>query len=215
MSREQPDTPPVPMEAITERIHHVRGQRVMLDEDLASLYGVEVRALNQAVSRNPGRFPEDFTFRLTPEEWERLRSQIVISKRGRGGRRYPPFAFTQEGVAMLSSVLQSERAVRVNVEIMRVFVRFRRFLAGQQELAAKLRELESRFEGHFTNQDRRIRLLFEAVRRLRDEMEKPPPPRPGGVKRRIGFHTEEEPESGGTGKERSSKPGRRRKPRTT
>src|SRR5262245_35777020 len=121
---------PTPQDAsikqLEHRIHELRGHNVMLDHDLAELYGVEVKALNQAVRRNAARFPKDFAFQLTYEEAMRLRSHVVISNGGRGGRRYLPFAFTEEGVAMLSSVLRSERAINVNVEIMRAFVRMRR-----------------------------------------------------------------------------------------
>ena len=116
----------------------LRGHRVLLDEDLARLYGVETRALVQAVKRNPKRFPKDFMLQLNAAEWSALRSQIVISKTRRGGRRYAPYAFTEQGVAMLSSVLGSERAIAVNIEIMRAFVRMRQMLASNQELAKRL-----------------------------------------------------------------------------
>lgn len=174
--------------AVIESIRTIRGLQVMLDEDLAELYGVETRVLNQAVRRNPARFPEDFMFRVTEEEWTRLRSQTVTSKKGRGGRRYPPHAFTQEGVAMLSSVLQSEQAVAVNVEIMRAFVRYRTFVSNHAELAARLKELELRFEKATGDQDMKLRMLAEAMRQLRDEVRKsaPPPsvPKPVG---QVGF----------------------------
>jgi hypothetical protein len=129
----------LPSERIERSILLIRGHKVMLDADLAELYGVETRALLQAVSRNQKRFPEDFMFQMSKEEYELLRSQIVISKKGRGGRRYLPYVFTEQGVAMLSSVLRSERAVQVNVEIMRAFVRLRRMLASNEELARKAR----------------------------------------------------------------------------
>jgi ORF6N domain len=128
----------LPSERIERSILLIRGHKVMLDADLAELYGVETRALLQAVSRNQKRFPEDFMFQMSKEEYELLRSQIVISKKGRGGRRYLPYVFTEQGVAMLSSVLRSERAVQVNVE-MRAFVRLRRMLASNEELARKAR----------------------------------------------------------------------------
>jgi hypothetical protein len=151
----------------------LRGQRVMLDETLADLYGVPVKVLNQAVKRNASRFPEDFVFQLTAEEAAALRSQIVTSKpAGRGGRRYEPFAFTEQGVAMLSSVLRSERAVQVNIEIMRAFVRMRRVLAEHAELAKKIAQLERKYDGQF-------RVVFDALRELMT-----PPTKPKG---RIGF----------------------------
>lgn len=143
----------------------------MLDLDLAELYGVKTKALNQAVSRNIDRFPDDFAFRLTAEEFGNLRSQFVTSNRG--GLRYPPRAFTEQGVAMLSGVLRSKRAVAVNVEIMRVFVKLRRMLASNSELAERLEELEKKYDSQF-------RIVFEAIRGL---MELPEKPKRG----RIGF----------------------------
>ena len=131
----------------------------MVDSDLAELYGVETKALNRAVKRNLKRFPVDFMFQLTAEEASTLRCQIGTSKPGRGGRRYLPNVFTEQGVAMLSSVLNSERAVMVNVEIMRAFVRLRQMLASNAELAFKLNELESKY-------DRQFRLVFDAIRQL-------------------------------------------------
>ncbi len=131
----------VPIERIAQTIILVRGEKVMLDADLAALYGVATRVLVQAVKRNVERFPADFMFQLNPEEFAHLRSQIVTSSVW-GGRRYPPYAFTEQGVAMLSSVLRSNRAVRVNIEIMRAFVQLRRILATHAELAHKLEELE-------------------------------------------------------------------------
>ncbi len=139
----------------------VRGQPVMLDSDLAALYGVATKALSQAVKRNLPRFPDDFMFRLTAEEWLVLRSQIVTSKGGerRGGRRYAPVAFTEQGVAMLSSVLRSERAVRVNIEIMRAFVEIRRWMFDHDELAKKIAEMERKYDAQFAG-------VFAAIRRL-------------------------------------------------
>jgi hypothetical protein len=130
----------------------------MLDEDLARLYDVHTKALNQAVRRNKDRFPKDFAFRLTEGEWEALRSQTVTSKE-RGGRRYPPYAFTEQGVAMLSSVLRSRRAVQVNVEIMRAFVRLRRILASHKDLATRLSEMERKY-------DRQFKVVFDIIRQL-------------------------------------------------
>src|SRR2546427_12823744 len=139
----------------------------MLDADLAVLYGVPTRVLVQAVKRNLARFPNDFMFQLRGDEARRLRSQIVISNVGRGGRRYPPYAFTEQGVAMLSSVLHSSRAVQVNIEIMRAFVRLRQLLIGNAELARKLEELEKKT-------DERSKIVFDAIR----QMMTPPASRP-------------------------------------
>lgn len=163
-------------QAAETRILVVRGHRVLLDSDLAALYGVAVKALNQAVKRNPGRFPPDFMFSLTQQEAVLLRSQIVTSNApslGRGGRRTLPYAFTEQGVAMLSSVLRSERAVRANVEIMRAFVRLRSLAAQNLALGRRLDELESRY-------DRQFKVVFDAIRELMT-------PPASGPKRRIGF----------------------------
>ena len=150
---------PIPVERIEKAILLVRGQKVMLDKDLAVLYGVETRVLNQAVRRNIKRFPLDFMFELTREEIMRI-SQIVISSEIKYSRRV--HAFTEQGVAMLSSVLNSERAIEVNIAIMRVFVRLREMMGTHKELAFKLVELEERLEGH----DEQIRSIFEAIRQL-------------------------------------------------
>jgi hypothetical protein len=137
----------VPVDRIERAILFIRGQKVLLDEDLAELYEVETFRLNEAVKRNLDRFPEDFMFQLTHEEWEGLISQIAISKpAGRGGRRSPPYAFTEQGVAMLSSVLRSPRAVQVNIEIMRAFVRLRQFLATHEELARKVADMDQQLQ---------------------------------------------------------------------
>jgi len=173
------------VEQVERQIYLIRGHKVMLDSDLAELYGVETKTLNRAVKRNIERFPEDFMFQVTAEEAESLRyqfgtsnlkSQFVTSNKGRGGRRYLPYAFTEQGVAMLSGVLNSKRAIQVNIAIMRAFVKLRQMLASDKELAQKLAELERKLEGH----DVQIRSLFEAIRQL---MAPPQPPR-----RRIGFH---------------------------
>lgn len=171
----------VPSERIAHSILLLRGQKVLLDADLAELYGVETRVLVQAVKRNLDRFPEDFMFQLDTEEAAALRSQSVISNAGRGGRRYAPYAFTEQGVAMLSSVLSSPQAIAVNIEIMRAFVRLREVLAGNKELAAKLGELERKLKGH----DQAIAGILDAIRQL---MAPPPAPK----KRPIGFVTGEE-----------------------
>jgi len=169
-------------------VHQVRGERVIMDEDLAGLCGVETRRLNEQVRRNAARFPPDFMFQLTLEEWQNLMSQSATSSL-HGGRRKPPLAFTEQGVAMLSSVLNSERAIAVNVEVMRAFVRMRRFMDSHAELATKLREIEEKFESKLARHDHQLVQLFEALRHLRVAVEKrPAPPAP---KRRIGFHAEE------------------------
>ncbi len=160
----------VPVERIERAILLIRAQKVMLDADLAELYGVEPRVLIQAVKRNIDRFPQDFMFQLTKREFSDLRSQIVMSSWG--GRRYPPYAFTEHGVAMLSSVLRSKRAVRVNIEMMRAFVRLRQILASHKELARKLEELEKKYDAQF-------KVVFDAIR----ELMTPPEPK----RRRIGF----------------------------
>lgn len=166
----------IPHEQIEKSILLLRGQKVMLDSDLARLYGVDTRTLNQAVRRNRDRFPSDFMFRLTSEEAQSLRSQIVILKPGRGEhRKYLPCAFTEQGVAMLSSVLRSKRAARVNIAVMRAFVKLRELVGAHKELAGKLAELERRVASH----DGHITSLFDAIRQLM----KPQPSKP----RRIGF----------------------------
>lgn len=149
---------PVPRERIVRSIVIVRGQKVILDVDVAGLYGVETRALVQAVKRNADRFPPDFMFAVTPAEMRILRSQTVMSSSW-GGRRSTPFAFTEHGVAMLSSVLRSERATMVNIEIMRAFVGLREALASHAALVRKLDALEQKFDGQF-------RVVFNAIRGL-------------------------------------------------
>jgi hypothetical protein len=153
---------PIPAERIEKAILLVRGQKVIPDRDLAQLYGVKTKALKQAVRRNPKRFPQDFMFELTKEEFENWRSQFVTSNRDKMGLRYRPMAFTEQGVAMLSSVLNSERAIEVNIAIMRVFVRLREIMATHKELAFQLAEHEERLEGH----DEQIQTIFEAIRQL-------------------------------------------------
>jgi hypothetical protein len=151
----------IPAERIEKAILLIRGEKVMLDFDLATLYGVPTGTLIQAVKRNLDRFPGDFMFLLTTKEFRALRSQIVISK-GRGGRRYPPYAFTEQGVAMLSSVLKSKRAIQVNLTIMRTFVRLRQMMATHSDLANRLRDLELKFEDH----DQKFKVVFDAIREL-------------------------------------------------
>ncbi len=173
-------SPLIPIERIQKAILLVRGQKVMLDSELAALYGVTTGHLNRAVKRNTERFPLDFMFRLSHKESESLICQYGISK-GRGGTRHCPFAFTEQGVAMLSSVLRSDRAVQVNIAIMRAFVQLRQALASHEQLARKLAELEKRIESH----DTAIQSLFEAIRQLMAPT--PPPARP-----EIGFHVKED-----------------------
>ncbi len=144
---------------VERKILAIRGERVMLDADLAELYGVETKALTRAVRRNLARFPEDFMFRLTAEEHAALRRQTGTSNTGRGGRRYAPYVFTEQGVAMLSGVLHSPRAVAVNVEIMRAFVRLRAMLATHVDLARKLAALERNYDAQF-------KVVFDAIRDL-------------------------------------------------
>jgi hypothetical protein len=165
----------VPPERIERSILLIRGQKVMLSTDLAELYQVEPRVLVQAVKRNIARFPRDFMFQLTEEEYSNLKSQIVISSWG-GLRRAKPYAFTEQGVAMLSSVLRSKRAVQVNIEIMRAFVRLRRILASNADLARKLDALERKYDAQF-------RIVFDAIRQLMAPSEP--------KKRPIGFLVEE------------------------
>jgi len=145
---------------ITAKIFEVKGKKVMLDSDLAGLYGVSTKVLLQAVKRNINRFPQDFMYQLAPEDVRNLRSQSVTSRWG--GRRYLPYVFTQEGVAMLSSVLNSERAIQVNIAIMRAFIKLRSILSGNKEFAYKLKELEKRIEEHGID----IKDIFEAIRQL-------------------------------------------------
>lgn len=164
-------------EHIAPMIHWIRQEKVMLDRDLAALYGVETRTLKQTVRRNSRRFPEDFMFVLSPEEFANWRSQNVISKSDRMGLRRPPMAFTEQGVAMLSSVLRSERAAEVNIAIMRTFVQLRRLMDSNRELARKIDALEKKYDEQFT-------VVFQAIKQLLtdDDARKKQP------KRRIGFH---------------------------
>jgi len=170
------DRLPVPVETITRRIYLIRGQKVMLDSDLAELYQVLTKNLNLAVRRNPARFPEDFMFQLTEDEAESLRLQIATSNVGRGGRRYLPYAFTEHGVAMLSSVLSSKRAVQMNILIIRAFVQLRELLATHKDLAQKIEKLEAGQKQHASV----LALILDEIKKL-----KQPPTTP---KRRIGFY---------------------------
>ena len=189
----------IPVEQIAQLIYLIRGQKVMLDFDLAALYGVATKVLNQAVKRNRERFPNDFLFQLTDEEMRFSRSQFVTLKsqavddqpipanwsqsvtsfRKHRGKRYRPFAFTEQGVAMLSSVLNSERAVKVNIAIMRAFVKLRKTLETNRKLARKFSDLERRVVKH----DKEITAIIEAIRQLMAPAEKP--------RREIWFHVRE------------------------
>ena len=176
----------VSVQVIERRIYLIRGQKVMIDFDLAELYGVPTKRLNESVSRNKKRFPEDFMFRLTKQEAESLRSQfatsnvglrlqIATSKTGRGGRRYLPYAFTEQGVAMLSSVLNSEQAIEVNIAIMRAFVRLRQMLETNEELNRKFAAVVRKLSTH----DKYFRVVFDELKKLTEK-----PPSSG---RQIGF----------------------------
>jgi phage regulator Rha-like protein len=167
----------VPVEFIERKIYLIRGCKVMLDSDLAELYQVPTKVLNQAVRRNFERFPSDFMFQLNEEELENLRSQIVTSKVGRGGRRYMPYAFTEHGVAMLSSVLSSKRAIALNILIIRAFVRLREYLATHKDLARKLQDIERTQHEHGAN----IEQIYGYIQQLLE-------PAPESSKRKIGFN---------------------------
>ena len=184
----------VPVVAVEQSIHVIHGHRVLLDEDLARLYGVETKRLNEAVKRNRARFPKDFAFRLTDAEGENLKSQIATSSSHGGRRRSLPMVFTEQGVAMLSSVLGSPRAIAVNIEIMRAFVKLRQAIAVNAELAKRLAVVEARLDQHraefgkatsetgktLAEHEKHIRVVFETIRRLMTEDEEPkPPPRVG------------------------------------
>ncbi len=166
----------VTKESIENKIYLISGHRVILDRDLARLYGVTTFNLNKAIKRNIERFPKDFMFQLTQKELKFLIFQIGISKEGRGGSRYMPYAFTQEGIAMLSSVLRSKRAIQVNIVIMRTFVRLKQMISLNRELLLKLELLEKKIEKH----DEEIQTIFQAIKQLMSPPEKP--------RRKIGFY---------------------------
>ena len=168
----------VAVESIVTKILFIRGERVLLDRDLAALYGVKTKALKQAVRRNIKRFPDDFMFELTKEETLSLRSQNVTLKRGQHSK-YLPFAFTEQGIAMLSSVLNSENAIEVNIAIMRAFVQLRKLSTSYDLIEKKLREIEDRLEDH----DEKIEIIFEAIRQLMGPPEK--------ARKKIGFEVKE------------------------
>jgi len=171
--------PAVPLERVEQRIFEMRGEKVILDRDLAMLYQVTVKQLNQAVKRNLARFPPDFMFQLDRAEWGVLRSQTVTSKSARGGRRYPPHAFTEHGAVMVATILNSQRAVAMSVLVVRAFVRLRGMVATHGELVRKLAELEERY-------DRQFSVVFQAIREILGG------PEPDPERRRIGFGRRED-----------------------
>jgi len=163
----------VPQEIIKSKIFFMRGKKVMIDRDLALLYGVETRTLNQAVKRNTRRFPDDFMFKMTKEETKNWISQFVISNKEKMGLRKRPLAFTEHGILMLSSVLNSSRAIRVNLQIMRIFIKLREMLANHVELKQRIEDMEKKY-------DRQFKVIFEAIKQLLEPPSKPKEP--------IGFH---------------------------
>ncbi len=172
---------PLLEETIERKIYFIRGKKVMLDSDLAYLYGVSTGALIQAVKRNRDRFPNDLLYLLTREEVTALISQFVISKKGRGGRTKLPHAFTEQGIAMLSSVLKSKRAVQVNIQIMRTFTKLRELLATHEDLRRKIEAIERNFSKKFGEHDHQFEAVFDAINRLLEPAAKK-------RKRLIGFH---------------------------
>jgi hypothetical protein len=178
----------VPLEVIEQKILLIGGRKVMLDSDLAALYGVTIKRLNEQVRRNLKRFPQDFMYQLSAEEYESLRSHFATLKIGRGThRKYLPYVFTEQGIAMLSSVLNSDRAIEVNIQIMRTFVKLREMMASHKDLARKLEELEKKYDGQF-------QIVFEAIQQLIEVEEKP--------KRKIGFVARERQAAYRTSKKR-------------
>jgi len=172
---------PSKLTQIQKLIYEIRGQKVMLDSDLAVLYGVELRSLNQAVKRNIKRFPSDFMFQLTDDEWDSLRSQIVISKSNHGGRRYAPYVFTEQGVSMLSSVINSERAIEVNINIMRTFVKLRQYVLSKSDTNEQIAELRKLLMLYIEKNDKRVNEIIIALNSL---IEQPP------KTKKIGFNSE-------------------------
>ena len=165
MPKKVPQKSALPIELIASKIHLIRGQKVMLDRDLAELYGVQTKVLKQAVRRNIDRFPSDFMFELTDNEQKSLRSQIVTLKKGQHSK-YLSFAFTEQGVAMLSSVLNSDRAIQVNIQIVRTFTRLRAMLATHEDIKRKIEAMEKKYDENF-------QIVFEAIKQLFDGEEKP------------------------------------------
>jgi hypothetical protein len=169
------------IEVIQKKIYLVRGRNVMFDFDLAGLYRVETKVLIQSVKRNLRRFPQDFMFQLTKEEFHNLRSQIVTSSWG--GRRYFPYVFTEQGVAMLSSVLNSDQAIEVNIQIMRVFTKLREMVASHKDLARKIEDLEHKYGDH----DKKIMAIFDAIKRLMAQPHSHNTPDDGYKRTKVGF----------------------------
>ncbi len=178
MQEERNDKLMLPDEIIMSKIYFIREQKVMLDKDLAELYGVETKALKQQVKRNIERFPFDFMFELSQEEFANLRSQIVTSSWG--GTRYPPMVFTEQGVAMLSSVLRSQQAIKVNIQIMRIFTRIREILTNNLSIKLEIEEIKKRL----ANQDKNIELVFNYLDELIEKQDNPQPRRSIGYKRK-------------------------------
>lgn len=170
----------LPDEVVISKIYLLRNHKVMLDIDLAELYQVETKRLNEQVKRNAERFPKDFMFKLTEEEWESLRSQFATSKKGRGGRRYVPLAFTEHGVLMLSSVLNSERAVQVNIQIMRIYTKLKGIVMDHKDILLKLEKLERKVSGH----DENFKVVFSYLKELLNPKTEP--------MRRVGFKRNDE-----------------------
>jgi len=170
----------IPDEVVISKIYLIRNHKVMLDIDLAELYQVETGRLNEQVKRNIDRFPKDFMFQLTKEDWESLSSQIAISKKGRGGRRYAPFAFTEHGVLMLSSVLNSDRAIQVNIQIMRIYTKLKEMLMDHKDILLKLEKLEKKVTKHDDN----FKVVFTYLKELLNPNTEP--------LRKIGFKRKEE-----------------------
>ena len=175
------ETPIIPDEIVMNQLYYIRGQKVMIDRDLAVLYNVETRILKQAVRRNITRFPDDFMFEMTKEEFQNWRSQIVISNSDLMGLRFMPFCFTEQGVAMLSSVLNSERAINVNIQIIRIFTRIRHMFMDNTELRLEIEKIKSKLD----NQDKNMEVVFRYLDELIENKEDPKP------RKRIGFKSED------------------------
>ena len=175
------ETQIIPDEIVMNQIYYIRGQKVMIDRDLAVLYNVETRILKQAVRRNITRFPDDFMFEMTKEEFQNWRSQIVISNSDLMGLRFMPFCFTEQGVAMLSSVLNSERAINVNIQIIRIFTRIRHMFMDNTELRLEIEKIKSKLD----NQDKNMEVVFRYLDELIENKEDPKP------RKRIGFKSED------------------------
>ena len=183
----------IPEEVVMNQIYYIRDQKVMLDRDLAELYGVETRALKQAVRRNLGRFPEDFMFEMTQKEFSNWRSQIVISNSDKHGLRHPPFCFTEQGVAMLSSVLNSDRAIKVNIQIIRVFTKVRKALLDNTEIRMEIAEIKNILEAHskrHANYDKNMEIVFQYLDELAEKRNTPS--EGSGERKKIGYVIGEE-----------------------